>query len=918
MECLTRESVQQGQHELQVGTLLTWADRILAFVESGEFLSAIELTRSYFIGEAPGNRNGLPDKPEDLRRVVSEKMRELMVASASYAFSEDRFTDSTHITPDGRGIDRTLLFEGLVVTCARACVTLEDFDFLFEDLFQYYDNYGISRIFLMQLEPFILDGQIHEVPPRITQRLVAMHHEDNRPDLVERVIWHLDPDCLDINQAITLCQQYHLYDALIYVYTRALKDYVSPIVELIGLIRKVQQFRRARVEASPTTRGTMNDDVIESDILNAYKVYPYLANILTGLAYPSEQSLQEDEALQAKADVYTFLLCGRSSVWPDGDGGKLILTSDEENGVEPTYPYTRLLLRFDAESFLHTLDLAFEDHYHNDETRKANRLIIVKILFEILTSPGISINDATFIYIFIARNVSIYSQFIQLAPSALHSVLVGLAEVSDENTREDRQLATEYLLSAYTPHDQRGMLQLFEKAGFYRILRSSHLHEKQWVPLLHAYLQDPDLRSSEVCSSVESVLNDSSRQNRGKIPPEVTTAVSDALPTMLHASITRTASLIDRRLPSLHERAFEALSSFSDHDQLIYLRYLLGSPQSADDEFDHEFPRKHEPSSNIPADLRQQYVSLLCKLDPSGIIRELQYLPADFFDWSRVQQTCEEHEVYDAVVWSLNFTGHPVDALSKADAFNTMLSKDLVDGLEAPKRELDHVVEKCISSMTAIGATGIGVCTEHSQVTTSSSVPVEDLWFELLRSQIRCVHRVSLFSPDTNNKEQEDVVGSSLQPRSLATLRSLVQETFSSLMSINSSKAVSFPRLFKRLVDSAAGSHESKGAIYNEFRVILTGMLELYRSEGDMLVITKHLVDRDLFRIAEDLAGERSRGWSPCGRSCSTCRKALYENKSSVIVGSTEGASRGQVVVSRTGAIYHAACFPSSNGSNVQ
>ncbi len=239
---------------------------------NGDFLNAIELARSYFVGEAPGNRNGLPDKPEELRTMVSEKMRELMIASARYAFSEDRFTDGTHVTPDGRGVDRTFLFEGLVVTCARACIALEDFDFLFEDLFQYYDNYAISRIFLVQLEPFILEGRIHEVPPRITQRLVAMHHEDGRPDLVERVIWHIDPDCLDINQAITLCQQYHLYDALIYVYTRAMKDYVSPVLELIALIRKVQQYRRTRSESSPATKASMNDDAIESDVLNAYKI----------------------------------------------------------------------------------------------------------------------------------------------------------------------------------------------------------------------------------------------------------------------------------------------------------------------------------------------------------------------------------------------------------------------------------------------------------------------------------------------------------------------------------------------------------------------------------------------------------------------------------------------------------------------
>ena len=114
--------------------MLTWADRILTFVSHGDFLSAINLTLTYYTGKARGNRNGLPDNPDEVRTVIGGKLQELMFASASYTFSEERLTDSTHVTPDGRGVDRTDLFEGLVVSCARACIALDDFDFLFEDL----------------------------------------------------------------------------------------------------------------------------------------------------------------------------------------------------------------------------------------------------------------------------------------------------------------------------------------------------------------------------------------------------------------------------------------------------------------------------------------------------------------------------------------------------------------------------------------------------------------------------------------------------------------------------------------------------------------------------------------------------------------------------------------------------------------
>ncbi|KAJ3548648.1 hypothetical protein NM688_g5266 [Phlebia brevispora] len=871
-----------GQHEVQVGTLLTWADRVLAFVENGDFLSAIELTRSYYVGEAPGNRNGLPDRPEELRDVVGEKMRELMSASANYAFSEDRMTDGTHVTPDGRGVDRTSLFEGLVVTCARACMALDDFEFLFEDLYSYYDQYGITRIFLLQLEPFVLDGKVHFVPPRITQKLVALHDDNNRPDLAERLIWHIDPDCLDINQAITLCQKHQLYDALIYIYTRAMKDYVSPVVELLGLIRRVQQYRRARAEASPTSKGLISEDAIEPVVINAYKIYPYLADVLSGLMYPSERPLPEDEAIQAKNDVYGFVFFGRSSVWPAGEGGQLVLTSDEENGVEPTYPYARLLLRFDAEAFLHCLDLAFEDHYLNDETHGVNRLVIIKILLEILSTPGLPQSDVTFINIFIARNVPKYPQFIQIAPSTLHSILIGLAEDEDESTREDRQLAAEYLLSAYTPHDSEFILHLFEQAGFYRILRTWHRQEKQWAPLLLTYLKDPDLRSPEVFSSIDEVLVVANRFNKGTLPPELVATVTDSLTSLLNRDISNTAALIDKRTPLLHTQVMELLRGHPSRDRYVYLRYLLGSPQSLEDSEYIIYRDRVGPSSQVTPPLRLEYVSLLCDISPSTAIHELEYLPFDFLDWDQTATICEEHEVYDAAVWSLDRKGEPRAALMKTEEYEKKLSTSIAQHLNEHTAEGEQAVSDLLSSLQRLQRTAVAICLAHSKPSAEPNTPLEDVWFQLLSSQISCVHRVSL-SCSVQAMGEDSAADShlKLEQHAMASLRTLVQDTFTSLMSVSSSKAVSFPRLFKRLVDSVTDSRVSKGALYREFQVILTGMLESYRSDEDLLTITKRLLERDVFSSVEEITRDRMRGWTPSRPVCAQCGQRLQDAKKS-------------------------------------
>lgn len=951
-----------------MGTLLTWADRILSSVESGDFLSAIELTRSYYLGTAPGNKNGLPDEPEELKKVVGGKMRELMVASARYAFSEERMTDGTHTSPDGRGVDRTSLFENLVATCARACIALGDLEFVFEDLFQAYDDAGIAPIYLEQFEKFVLEHDVRAVDPRIAQRLIGLHAANGRPDRAERVIWHIDPACLDIDQVVQLCQTHHLYDALIYVYTRAMRDYVAPLIEMVGLIRKVMQLRRSPV---------LDETTLEPLIVNAYKVYPYLADVLSGLTYPSEEPLEEEEATQAKRDLYAFLFHGRSSTWPRGEGGKLILTA-EDGGVEPTYPYCRLLLRFDAEAFLHTLDLAFEDTYFIDEVSgSASRLVIVKILLEVLassssssslsssssSSSGLPPAVRTFVHIFIARNVPKYPQSIQMAPSVLHDILVGLTTDPDWSTREDRQLAAEYLLSAYTPHEADQLLRLFEEAGFYRILRTWHRHEGRWAPLLLAHLHDPDVHAAELFAQADEIFTTAARLHSGAVPDDLYSTVAGSLPELLNASVINTAQFLDHRAPQFHERAMESMGSDADHKRFAYLHCLLGPPSADDEE-----RSRSGPSAGVPPRLRQTYVALLCKVDPVSVISSLKYLPVDFLDWDDALRTCEDEGVLDAVVWGLDWRGSPKASLNKVATFGKRLSAAVGEivarGVPA---ESEQQLQQHVESLEAIGRTGVAICVERSSkqaqaqaATAAQDVPpVEDLWFQLLHTQISTVQAVSVccapdkVSPSPNDDVDEDREEAPLK-RALRMLRSLVQATFSSLVSASASRGrgrgVSFPRLFTRLVETtttatALSSEGQGGTPYTEFRAILTGMMEAYRAEGDMLVITKHLLDRDVFETIEMATRARARGWAPLAGTCAGCGLPLMPAKqlgngagahagasagagrSRSRMGKGKGTARGMVEVEvgkdeeeeesrkitimRTGAAYHGSCLPS-------
>jgi hypothetical protein len=738
---------------VSVGTLLHWNDRVLARVHQGDFLGAIHLALAYYKVQAPGNTIGLPSNTDELRKVVSARIRELIIASLQWAFSDDRMRDDTHFSADGRGVDLTTLFESLATSCIEACLAMGDPDFLFTEAYEHYENAGIQGIFLRLLEPYIFNGDFKETPPGVVKSLISLHSDSGEYDEAEAVIWHVDPQALDINQAITLCESHGLLDALVHVYTRALQDYVSPMERLMG----------------------------------SNQIYAYIEHVLSGLAYPTGELLPEAQAKSGRASVYGFI-------------------------------FSHLSDFNDTEALLHALDIAFEDSYLND-----GEISRQSIINQLLATDSL---DSTLLYIFVARNLPKYPQFLFISPSTLHGIMTSLATDPDETNREDRQLATEYLLSAYTPHDSEAMYELFERAGFFRILRNAYWTEKKWSKLVSILVKDP----VEVFSTLDQVLPQT----------QADAVLSPVLPDLLKISLTDTALCIDRHCPNFHRKAIDSLSALK---QLSYLRTVLESP-----------------TSHLDLSLRHLYAIRLVEYESSSVLPYLDAKGGGFFDLSQLWSDFAEKGYYEGQIWALDRQGNTTSALGAVgDVLRTQGA--------ALAGNLDDFY--AVETITSVAHLAIRLCREHS---SGPKDKVEDMWFGVLHELTELVHDLGIIA-DQDQTEKSTA--------SVEAIRALVGESLSALVSA----PLSFPRLFKRLVDSS--SKRSKA--YKDFRGILTGMLESYRSEGEMLTMTVRLVEADLFVSVKEVTEKRQAGWSLTSSACGSCGRELLDGKAVEVLGSGEG-----------------------------
>lgn len=853
---------------------------------------------------------GLPEDRDAQREIVGAKLRELMTASAQYAFSEDRLRDGTHVTPDGRGVDRTSLFEGLARVCAEACIALGDLMILFEELFDRYEENGIEGIFVEQMEEFIVSGRIHTLPTPIVQRLLSYRVAHEEYDLAERIIWHVDPMCLDLDQALSICLNHRLYAALIYVYNRAIGDYVAPLVDLMELLKRVLARRASNQPGSQDSQ-----DELEGEEADVYTIFSYLSVVLAGFSYPSQLALSEEDGIKAKSSLYSFLFSGRCVVWPEGSGGKLVL-SVHETLTEPTHPYLRLLLRFDSEALLDALDVAFEDPFLDDDVpgKRITRQTIINILLEVTAQdqdPNIDSqslvrgDDATFSHIFVARNAPKYPQFIKLSKTQVQRLLVSLAQDENESTREDRQLACECLLSTYRPDHTDELLEMFERAQFYRILQSAYRAARKWSKLVSMFLDDPDA-GGEILTQLAEILSKASKERRSETDSQTgekktKTGADDLLP-LLFASFShlisldvgQTAALIDKFFSGKHTQALEHLES-SPHQQLVYLKCFLGN--GFEDEAEGygssnslAFTGKPLIASHLPAALRNQYVLLLCRFEPTSVVKNLEARETGFFDLELVAETCETEGAYDAVLWALDQQGKLVQVFAALDRTMSACALELLgiprEGAvaldEETREESDALALQRLRSLTEMAVKISTHGSKGSFEKRKGGLETSEMWYRLLRSLINLVQGVASSSPEF---VLHGVEGSA--PTALSSCRELVQDTLSTLVSSTSAESVSYPLLFKRLIgdgdeemnrasapSSGNDAQKAKAQLhYAEIRAVLEGMLGAYRLRTELLQITNRLFDRDLFTEMAALTRRRKRGWRPVsGRAaCSGC-----------------------------------------------
>lgn len=883
-----------GYNEISFGTLSNWADRLLALMEEGSHIAAIQLATSYYSGEANRVAVGLPEDDTLRHNLVQEKLSEMISASLRYTFSKDRI-------PRQKNDDRRQL-EELASACIKACIHMKDTDFLFEDVYTWYQDGEVEGVFLESIEPFIVDDEISVMSPVVIKDLVGHYTARGLNARIEEMICHLDSRTMDIDQITTLCKKNHLYDALLYVWNQALNDYTTTLTDLLDL-----------AEHQYNSQSDVDPSSAQLELTSALKVFPYLSYILTGRTYPTGKDMPDDSAILAKAEIYHFFFSGSNR--------EVRLVTQESprsprSGSTASFSNLRRILNFDAPSFLSMLNEAFEDNFLNGpqdqmanetpgqltEEQKfglsVNRQWIVSILLEVMTPPNYESEDTIYLDMFIARNFPKFSQFILLPGHALHRVLIGLCQYPNNEVADDCQLSVEYLLSMYQPPDLTSLIPLISKARFYRVLKSIYKQERRFAELLKTCFEDYENQNA-VFECIGDCLKPSAGLSEKQVN-DVRGVIVEHAYDLVAAHVQRAASMIDMYAPDLHSVLLDTLGD-DEGAQFQYLQTVL-EPSTPKVEVDQPTDRRR--------DFIEQYVRLLCDFDRAHVSKYIEQLETGDLRLGEVLPALEDSGVVDAAVVLMTREGKVRDAIDRLTHHFMALDSALLGLIDGAKESPDvgntaEAGRDLIASVQKYARVGVWLCQGQTRAADKSK-PVlsraksakslhdalssdEELWLDLIDAVVAVTkdvtevlerqNRAAEIGEDDRSQHESNLV--SLNSSKMVTdLRTTVQETFTALLATTSAPHnkdarrtdASFLRILRAFLDRASLSSPS----LSNLRAVLGAIFSAYSYEESLLSLASRLLDKDLFVHVSEADNLRRRGWRPLGQVCEGCSKRVW------------------------------------------
>ncbi|ESO05633.1 hypothetical protein HELRODRAFT_111117 [Helobdella robusta] len=479
-----------GTRGVHIITLRSWSDRINLLVKQRKYKQAVELGLTFYKDTAMAVQ-GLVWNPQKRKTVVMELLVKVVMQYVDDFMSGVGHVDGMYSSQAGLHAEFYDDCYEVLQVCINYCLETDNNELLFGYLFdRFSENEVTKELYLESLEPEIMDKNLTYISPWVMKCFVDHYERKGMMQNVEACILHLDIMSLDIHQIMSLCWMHGLFDTILYIYNKAMRDFITPLTSLLD-----------RLTTDPAAE---EDKQLYDNVTNmGNKILVYISCCLCGRGYLHGE-LDAEDVPKVRNQVILAITS---------------LHSQQSNLSESTYPYLRTLINFNARDFFNVLSLAFEgDRFNGKEKQR-----VVDILL-LLMVEGVGFNSSQIgiLFVFLARQISQKGNSIQVKSILFDQVLESLCSPDQDNSKhEERQqlllelLNTGVLHSFHGNRDELKLVLMAESAGFYRVVESLHIKKRRFHLAFSCYLKDL-ARKMKIFNFVDMVLKDESITKKEK------------------------------------------------------------------------------------------------------------------------------------------------------------------------------------------------------------------------------------------------------------------------------------------------------------------------------------------------------------------------------------------------------------------
>ena len=224
----------------------------------------------------------LPNNEKERNQQTKSLFEEII---ADYLYVIGKVTLSSGDINHGNN-DNLLEWDTIILTVIDFLISTQNFDYLFIQMKNIFNEFGQKNNFIKNLEPFILKNRIKIIPNNETFKdIIHYYQEKNKLPIIQQLIFHLDINSIDVEYFINLCLERQLHTASMYICTSGRQsNFVQPLQNLFD------EYNRIRFDFSdnnPNNQGYGMVDRVDSfelgykclwfiDLVFKRKIFPNL------------------------------------------------------------------------------------------------------------------------------------------------------------------------------------------------------------------------------------------------------------------------------------------------------------------------------------------------------------------------------------------------------------------------------------------------------------------------------------------------------------------------------------------------------------------------------------------------------------------------------------------------------------------